>query len=104
MELFGFSNLTDEEEKQIDGLLQTLSIISLDSRLPESSVFCAENIKLKFLTALLRRQQFLPAPLFLRVIFATFKKFTTSLCVKFNEKIGNFAEGDLPQNKSHSGV
>lgn len=47
IELFGFSRLTDEEAIEIDRILQTVSLIPLDSRIARLAAALRRNHKLK---------------------------------------------------------
>lgn len=47
VELFGFSGLLSEEEKEINDLLRTLLVIPLDSQLARIAGFIRRNYKLK---------------------------------------------------------
>jgi len=47
IELFGFSRLTNEEAIQIDGILRTVSLIPLDSRIARLAAALRKNYGLK---------------------------------------------------------
>lgn len=47
IELFGFSRLTEEEALQIDGILRTVSLIPLDSRIARLAAALRKNHNLK---------------------------------------------------------
>ncbi|MFY9463180.1 MAG: type II toxin-antitoxin system VapC family toxin, partial [Candidatus Sungiibacteriota bacterium] len=47
IELFGFSRLTDEEAVEIDGILRTVSLIPLDSRIARLATALRRNHGLK---------------------------------------------------------
>lgn len=51
VELFGFPNLTEEESKQINEILETLSIIPLDSHIARIAGLLRRTYKLKIADA-----------------------------------------------------